>query len=244
MFVFVMVVPYRHTSTTDMSSLPGEYGVDGHRVVHRRHAELIPGQAEVRPVDLDLAIQFHLRPVEAGDPGGEGRRTGAAPDGEGSGHGDILAGWRDLLHGEGDVRGISDIEEVGRAQVLIPLDGVKGESWLTQPAAHSTPCCATVSELAARLGLTLPTVSGVLADLDRADFVARHPDPADRRRTIVAITPAKAALVGEWLDGAASPIARVLDKLSPSEQEAFLKAMDLLETELHRQDTPSADTQR
>ena len=90
----------------------------------------------------------------------------------------------------------------------------------------------TVSDLAVKLGLTLPTVSGVLADLDRAGFVERHPDPADRRRTIVAITPAKAALIGEWLDGAASPIARVLDKLSPTEQEAFLKAMDLLETEL------------
>jgi DNA-binding MarR family transcriptional regulator len=90
----------------------------------------------------------------------------------------------------------------------------------------------TVSELAARLGLTLPTVSGVLADLGRAGFVERHPDPADRRRTIVAITPDKAAVIGDWLDGAASPIARVLDKLSPSEQEAFLKAMDLLEAEL------------
>jgi DNA-binding MarR family transcriptional regulator len=98
----------------------------------------------------------------------------------------------------------------------------------------------TVSELAARLGLTLPTVSGVLADLDRADFIERQPDPADRRRTIVAITPAQAALIGEWLDGAASPIARVLDKLSPSEQEAFLKAMDLLEAELGRQDAPGA----
>ena len=103
----------------------------------------------------------------------------------------------------------------------------------------------TVSELAARLGLTLPTVSGVLADLDRAGFVERHPDPADRRRTIVAIIPAQAELIGEWLDGAASPIARVLDKLSPSEQEAFLKAMDLLETELHGQDSPgSRDAQR
>jgi DNA-binding MarR family transcriptional regulator len=98
----------------------------------------------------------------------------------------------------------------------------------------------TVSELAARLGLTLPTVSGVLADLDRADFIERQPDPADRRRTIVAITPAQAALIGEWLDGAASPIARVLDQLSPSEQEAFLKAMDLLEAELRRQDAPGA----
>jgi DNA-binding MarR family transcriptional regulator len=95
----------------------------------------------------------------------------------------------------------------------------------------------TVSELASRLGLTLPTVSGVLADLDRAGFVERHPDPADRRRTIVQITPAQATVIGQWLDGAASPLARVLGKLAPGEQEAFLKAMHLLETELHCPDT-------
>ena len=94
----------------------------------------------------------------------------------------------------------------------------------------------TVGELASRLGLTLPTVSGVLADLDRAGFIERHPDPADRRRTIVQVIPAQAALIGEWLDGAAKPLSRVLDKLSPSEREAFLKAMDLLESELHNQD--------
>ena len=72
------------------------------------------------------------------------------------------------------------------------------------------------------------TVSGVLADLDRAGLVERRPDPADRRRTIAAIVGAQARLVDEWLDGAASPLARVLDKLSPSEQQAFVKAMDLL----------------
>ena len=93
----------------------------------------------------------------------------------------------------------------------------------------------TVSELAARLGLTLPTVSGVLADLDRAGLVERHADPADRRRTIVEIIPAQRALVHDWLDGVAGPLARVLDKLAPSEQAAFLKAMDLLETELRVQ---------
>lgn len=90
----------------------------------------------------------------------------------------------------------------------------------------------TVGELASRLGLTLPTVSGVLADLDRAGLVQRHADPADRRRTIVQFAPGQVALIGQWLDGAASPLARVLDQLSPSEQEAFLKAMSLLETEL------------
>ena len=97
----------------------------------------------------------------------------------------------------------------------------------------------TVGDLASRLGLTLPTVSGVLADLDRAGLVERRPDPADRRRTIVQVIPARATLIGEWLDGAAKPLARVLDKLSPSEQQAFLKAMDLLETELHSQDAQS-----
>ena len=94
----------------------------------------------------------------------------------------------------------------------------------------------TVSELAARLGLTLPTVSGVLADLGRAGFVDRSPDPADRRRTIVAIPAAQRELIGEWLDGAASPMARVLDRLDPAEQQAFLKAMDLLEAELSTRD--------
>jgi DNA-binding MarR family transcriptional regulator len=91
----------------------------------------------------------------------------------------------------------------------------------------------TVGELAVRLGLTLPTVSGVLADLDRAGFVERSPDPADRRRTIAAIVSAQTPLIDEWLNGAAGPLARVLDKLSPSEQQAFVKAMDLLENELH-----------
>ena len=94
----------------------------------------------------------------------------------------------------------------------------------------------TVGELASRLGLTLPTVSGVLADLGRAGFIDRQPDPADRRRTLVQIHPAQAAVVGRWLDGAASPLARVLDKLAPSEQIAFLKAMDLLEAELSADD--------
>jgi DNA-binding MarR family transcriptional regulator len=100
----------------------------------------------------------------------------------------------------------------------------------------------TVGELASRLGLTLPTVSGVLADLDRAGLVDRHPDPADRRRTIVQIKPGQATLIDNWLDGAAQPLARVLEKLTPGEQKAFLKAMDLLETELHQQDTPTGES--
>lgn len=94
----------------------------------------------------------------------------------------------------------------------------------------------TVGALASRLDLTLSTVSGVLADLDRAGFVSRQADVSDRRRTIVQITPAKAAEIEQWLDGAARPMARVLDQLAPAEQAAFLKAMGMLEAELRVQD--------
>ena len=43
-------------------------------------------------------------------------------------------------------------------------------------------------------------------------------------------------MVEQWLDGAASPLARVLDKLAPSERAAFLKAMNMLEEELSADD--------
>jgi hypothetical protein len=69
-----------------------------------------------------------------------------------------------------------------------------------------------------------------------AGFIDRSPDPADRRRTLVQIQPAQAAVVEQWLDGAASPLARVLDKLAPSERAAFLKAMNMLEEELTADD--------
>ena len=95
----------------------------------------------------------------------------------------------------------------------------------------------SVGKLASSLDLTLPTVSGVLSDLERVGFVERHPDPADRRRTIVQVAPAQRDTIGEWLDGAAEPLARVLDRLSPSEQATFLKAMDLLEAELRTSQT-------
>jgi DNA-binding MarR family transcriptional regulator len=89
----------------------------------------------------------------------------------------------------------------------------------------------SVGTLASRLGLTLSTVSGVLAGLDRAGFVQRSADRDDRRRTIVQIAPGARTDVQEWLDGAAAPLARVLDRLAPDESAAFLKAMDMLEAE-------------
>jgi DNA-binding MarR family transcriptional regulator len=91
----------------------------------------------------------------------------------------------------------------------------------------------TVGRLATELGLNLATVSGVVADLERADFVERSPDPADRRRTIVSLVPGRSAVIDTWLDGVTAPLVRALDKLNSSERATFVKAMEYLEAELN-----------
>jgi DNA-binding MarR family transcriptional regulator len=90
----------------------------------------------------------------------------------------------------------------------------------------------TVGELAADLELGLATVSGVVAELDRAGLVERQQDPADRRRTIVTIRDEHRPAIQAWLNGAAAPIVRVLERLSPEERAVFVRAMDLLDQEL------------
>lgn len=47
----------------------------------------------------------------------------------------------------------------------------------------------TAGELAAEVGLTSGAVTGVIDRLERAGFARRVPDPADRRRVKVEVTP-------------------------------------------------------
>jgi DNA-binding MarR family transcriptional regulator len=98
----------------------------------------------------------------------------------------------------------------------------------------------SVGALADQLGLSLSTVSGVLADLDQAGLVERSADQADRRRTIVQIRPEARRAAEEWLDGASAPLARVLDRLDTDERAAFIKAMDMLEAEFRTTKTGTA----
>ncbi|MGA5704613.1 MarR family winged helix-turn-helix transcriptional regulator [Peterkaempfera bronchialis] len=92
---------------------------------------------------------------------------------------------------------------------------------------------ATVGALASALDLSLATVSGLVADLERVGFAERSTDPADRRRTIVRITPGSEGLADAWLEGATAPIVRALQQLSPEERTVFIKAMGYLEAELN-----------
>src|SRR6476646_4089911 len=54
----------------------------------------------------------------------------------------------------------------------------------------------TPGRLAELTGLTTGAVTGVLDRLENAGFVAREPDPADRRRIILRLRPGRIAEVG------------------------------------------------
>jgi DNA-binding MarR family transcriptional regulator len=101
----------------------------------------------------------------------------------------------------------------------------------------------SVGSLAAEVDLNLATVSGLVAELERAGFVERWPDTSDRRRTLVRVVPDNALKVDLWLEGATAPIMRALIHLEPHERAVFVKAMSLLEAEFNRDQSgcPSSD---
>jgi DNA-binding MarR family transcriptional regulator len=78
---------------------------------------------------------------------------------------------------------------------------------------------ASQAELGRRLWIDRKDLHAVVADLEAADLISRVRDDADRRRNVVAVTPAAAATL-ERLD------ARVA-----AAQEAFLAPLDASERE-------------
>jgi len=79
----------------------------------------------------------------------------------------------------------------------------------------------TAGKLAATMGLTTGAITGVLDRLEKAGFVKRSRDPADRRQVIVEAVPAH----GEAVDGILAPFFRAMEgwasRFGEDELEAF-----------------------
>jgi DNA-binding MarR family transcriptional regulator len=86
----------------------------------------------------------------------------------------------------------------------------------------------TVSALAEALGVSLPAASTLTRALEEEGLVERREDPADRRRTVVALNETTAAEVRAWLEAHDRPFVKTLDALDETERTAFLKGLDLL----------------
>ena len=86
----------------------------------------------------------------------------------------------------------------------------------------------SVSELAARLHIALPTASLLVGDLGRARLVERTEDPGDRRRTIVRVSAEHADGIDEFLRRRIEPARRTLARMTPAVRADFLIGMRIL----------------
>lgn len=82
------------------------------------------------------------------------------------------------------------------------------------------------SLLAERAVLQLPSLTRILQAMQDQGLVTRAPDPADRRRSIVTITPAGRAVIDTNADASAALFARLEDAYGHDRLEQLL---DLLE---------------
>ncbi|WP_461020676.1 hypothetical protein [Streptomyces daliensis] len=78
------------------------------------------------------------------------------------------------------------------------------------------------------------TVSLMVSELSRPGVLQRTADPADRRRRIIAITPAYASPIGEWLSGGASAWECVMRGLDPAERATVITALHAYEAALEQ----------
>lgn len=90
----------------------------------------------------------------------------------------------------------------------------------------------TVTQLAERQRIKLKAASLTAVELERAGLLERREDPADRRRTIVAIPKSRQQAVNHGLLNRANHLRRTLDRLTPQQRDGLITGLNTLTEEL------------
>ena len=85
-----------------------------------------------------------------------------------------------------------------------------------------------MSELVARLGVSLSTVSGLVDRLVDAGWAVRRDDPADRRQVMVAITPDGTDFLDRFRELGSHQLRRLLDRLDDPDLALVGRALGVL----------------
>lgn len=85
-----------------------------------------------------------------------------------------------------------------------------------------------VTDLARRHHVMVKTASLVAVELEKVGLIDRHPDPRDRRRTVLTIAAGKQRLVEQGLRRRAAPLRLTLDRLSPAQAEGLIRGLEML----------------
>ena len=91
-----------------------------------------------------------------------------------------------------------------------------------------------MSDLVARLGVTVPTVTGIVDRLVERELVVRRGTPDDRRRVTIEITPSGVELIDGMRDLSAGQLLGLLAVMDNDELGTFLAFLRVLERALLR----------
>lgn len=86
-----------------------------------------------------------------------------------------------------------------------------------------------MSALAARLGVALSTVSGLVDRLVEQGLLDRRDDPADRRQVVLSLTGAGVAFLERFRELNARQLRQLLARLADDELDAVRRALDHLD---------------
>jgi DNA-binding MarR family transcriptional regulator len=85
-----------------------------------------------------------------------------------------------------------------------------------------------ITDLAVAEGVAQPSMTVLVTALERSGFVERHSDPADKRVTLVALTPAGSEYLLKRREAGTQGIAQLISKLPPDEAAALSAAIPAL----------------
>ena len=90
----------------------------------------------------------------------------------------------------------------------------------------------SLSRLASAEQVRLPTMSRIVAGLERAGLARRQPDPTDRRASVIHATPRGRATLRRGRRRRVAALAALLDPLGPGRLAALERAAALIEAAL------------
>ncbi len=98
----------------------------------------------------------------------------------------------------------------------------------------------TVGEIATALSCSMPAASELVDRLVDAGHLLRASDPADRRRVLIAPTPASQRISAHLRELREAQVRYALDQLEPEERPTFIKSLEALVAGLtHTQQVPA-----
>ena len=86
----------------------------------------------------------------------------------------------------------------------------------------------TVGEIASALSCSMPAASELVDRLVDAGHLIRATDPADRRRVLIAATPASQRISDHLCELREAQVRYALDQLEPEERPTFIKSLEAL----------------